>query len=347
MNLAPRPLVIGFLLLAAAPAAAEQAQPLHPLGYDRIALIARYAGSGLSPERREQERKRIETALAPVFEETLARHNATLLLDEGSILFGGSDIDVTREIINEGDTVLTPVADARPIPHERYVPAVTADPHLGVVNTKLTRRDAAVMTLADAVQGVVVQRRDNLAIERDVVVLGLISIDVTQDVNTRESGGPPGPQATQFPPAIRFLTISRNRILSTSRAGQSIADQVHTLVADAEAEFKPRADALRAESESAHQAPDFLTRSNAFRAEVKQRQADIQAAVFNARKHVEVVLGPILQKIMGEDGANLLFDDGPLVGVAPSADITPHAVSELDREVSTVPLVLPHASVAP
>lgn len=51
---------------------------------------------------------------------------------------------------------------------------------------------------------------------------------------------------------------------------------------------------------------------------------------------MEVALGPILQGIMAERGANLLLDRGAIVMGTGDFDVTRLAVQRLDQKMSTV-----------
>ena len=57
----------------------------------------------------------------------------------------------------------------------------------------------------------------------------------------------------------------------------------------------------------------FEKKQKAFQAKVQTRQEEIQGGVMQARQDVEKALGPILQGIMAERGANLLMDRSAIV----------------------------------
>jgi Skp family chaperone for outer membrane proteins len=159
---------------------------------------------------------------------------------------------------------------------------------------------------------------------------------------------PPAPPP-QGVPAPRILVIDRAAILRGSAVGQSIMKQVQQLTINAENGLKARDAALRQEGAQLQQqlailAPAvkkqkiaaFEAKQQALQAEVQKQQGLIQGGVLVARQQIERALGPILQKIMQERGANLLFEKAAIVVGSPNFDITPVVIQRLNQALPTV-----------
>jgi outer membrane protein len=150
-------------------------------------------------------------------------------------------------------------------------------------------------------------------------------------------------------PVPKILVVNRDLILRLSKVGQDIVRQVNGYTVAAEKEFKGQGDQLRKDGEALQQqlailAPDvkakkiadFQNRERSLQAKVEARQQQIQGGVIQARQQMEVALGPILQGIMAERGANLLLDRGAIVMGTGDFDVTRLAVQRLDQKMSTV-----------
>jgi len=165
-------------------------------------------------------------------------------------------------------------------------------------------------------------------------------------------GQPPGPAkppAAAPAPAPRILVIDRNAILRASKVGQDIVRQVNGYTQAAEKEFKAQGQAMQRDGQALQQqvailAPDmkakkvreFEARQADFQKRVEQRQAQIQGGVFKARQQVEQALGPILQGLMQERGANLLLDRAAVVLGTVDVDVTRAAIQRLDQKMPAV-----------
>jgi outer membrane protein len=172
------------------------------------------------------------------------------------------------------------------------------------------------------------------------------------------SAAPPPAKPTGAPPsgavpAPKILVIDRNVIIRVSKAGQDIVKQANNYMVSAQKEFRAQGEALQKEGRSLQQqiailAPDvkakkirdFQAKQAAFQRKVEARQGLIQGGVFKARQQMEQALGPILQGIMQERGANLLFDRSSVVLGTVNVDITGTAVQRLDQKLPTVKVQL-------
>jgi Skp family chaperone for outer membrane proteins len=172
------------------------------------------------------------------------------------------------------------------------------------------------------------------------------------------NAAPPPAPAGQHPaqagtPDPKILVIDRNAILRASKAGQSIVAQLQGFTKSAEGEFKAEGEGLRKEGEAlraqiailapdvkAKKIRDFQAKEAAFQQKVQSRQGEIQGGLYKARQQVEQTLGPILQGIMSERHANLLFDRSVIVLGTVDVDITALAVQRLDQKLPTVKVQL-------
>lgn len=145
------------------------------------------------------------------------------------------------------------------------------------------------------------------------------------------------------------IFIDRSAVVRDSRAGKSIQSQVEALAARMEADYRPENEQLQRDiaalqTEASEMAPDarqqrikdLETRRQALQKKVEDRQAAIQNGVADARAAMERALGPILERIMTDMGANMLLDRGLVVLGATSLDVTSTVLERLDSALPTV-----------
>jgi len=150
-------------------------------------------------------------------------------------------------------------------------------------------------------------------------------------------------------PAPKILIIDRSEVLRRSAVGQSIMKQVQGLAAQAEGSLKSRDAALRAEGQQLQQQLSILsasvkaakikafeTKQAALQRDVQNQQAMIQGGLQVARDQALRALGPILQKIVIERGANIMIDRGAIVVSANGFDVTDVAIARLNQVLPTV-----------
>ncbi len=173
----------------------------------------------------------------------------------------------------------------------------------------------------------------------------------------------PPPKPPQGTPVPKILVIDRAAILRGSVVGQNIMKQVQGLTVAAENGLKARDQALRAEGAALQQQLAILSaavkaakikafeaKQQALQGEVQRQQGLIQGGVLVARQQVERALGPILQKIMVERGANLLLDRNAVVLGTVDVDVTALAIQRLNQtlpNVKVTPAPLPPGAGAP
>lgn len=189
---------------------------------------------------------------------------------------------------------------------------------------------------------------------RTTMVAAVLALGAGQAVAQAPAPNKPhAAPATGQVPAPKIIVIDRQAILRASKVGQDIVRQVNSYTTQAENEFRAQNDALQKESAALQQqvailAPDvraqkvkaFQAKEAAFKQKVEARQSLIQGGVLKARQQVEAALGPILQGIMQERGANLLLDRGAVVLGMVDIDVTQLAVQRLDQKLPTVKVQL-------
>ena len=161
------------------------------------------------------------------------------------------------------------------------------------------------------------------------------------------------PAAMGAVPAPKIIVVDRQAILRGSSVGQDIVRQVNAYTLQAEKEFKAQQESLQKESQTLQQqvailAPDvraqkiraFQAKETAFKQKVEARQALIQGGVMKARQQVEQALGPILQGIMQQRGANILLDRAAIVLGMVDIDVTQLTIQRLNQKLPTVKVQL-------
>ena len=174
-------------------------------------------------------------------------------------------------------------------------------------------------------------------------------------------GTPAAPAApgAKAPPAT-ILFLDRATVLRQSAVGKDMATQVEAMVKKMNTDFDPenkklQADVQALQSQAAVLAPDVRqakikdleSRRQAFQKKVQDRQASIQAGLAQGRTKVEQALGPILEKLMVERGANLLLDRGLVVLGQNELDVTSSVITRLNTALPKVAIALVAPPAAP
>ena len=160
------------------------------------------------------------------------------------------------------------------------------------------------------------------------------------------AAAPPAPAAVPQP---KILVIDRKAILERSAVGQSIAQQVQGLSAQAQGQLKNEANTLRAQGQQLQQqiailaadvkakkVRDLEAQQAAFQQKVQAKQALIQGGILQAQTQMENALGPILKGIMLERGANMLLDRNAVILSTVDVDVTQTAIQRLNQKMPTV-----------
>ena len=152
------------------------------------------------------------------------------------------------------------------------------------------------------------------------------------------------------PPQPKIVVLDRAAILQFSKVGQDIARQMQTYANQAKADLQGQGRALQNEERTLQQqvailAPDVKQkRLEAFQAKARslqgaaQRKDDqLKAGFAQARATMEQTLGPILQQLVKERGANLVLDKQAVVFSNTSGfDITGEAINQLNQKLPSI-----------
>ena len=154
-------------------------------------------------------------------------------------------------------------------------------------------------------------------------------------------------------PQPKIVVIDRGTVLRASKVGQDIVRQVNAYTAQAENDLKAQGQALQRDGKAFQQQAAILSndlkaqkmkaleaRRTGLQAEVQKKQGLIQGGFIKARGQVEQALGPILQGIMAERGANLLLDRQAVILGTVDVDITRVAIQRLDQKMPSLKVEL-------
>jgi outer membrane protein len=128
------------------------------------------------------------------------------------------------------------------------------------------------------------------------------------------------------PPQAKIVVIDRAAIMQFSKVGQDIAKQMQTYANQAKTDLSAQGKALQAEGRSLQQqvailAPDvkqkrldaFRAKEEALQGAAQRKDEQLKIAFGQARQAMEQTLGPILQQLVKERGANLVLDKQAVV----------------------------------
>ena len=152
------------------------------------------------------------------------------------------------------------------------------------------------------------------------------------------------------PPAPKIVVLDKVAIMQFSKAGQDIARQVKAYADQAKRDLQAQGLALQNEARSLQQqvailAPDvkqkrvaaFQAKENALSTAAQRKDEQIKAGFYQARQQMEQQLGPILQEIVKERGANMVLDKQAVVLANTTGyDITKDVIDRLDAKMSTI-----------
>lgn len=154
-------------------------------------------------------------------------------------------------------------------------------------------------------------------------------------------------------PQPRIVVIDRAVVLRGSKVGQDIVRQINAYTDQAEKDLRAQGQALQKDGAAFQQQAAILSadlknrklkelegRRAALQKQAQNKQNLIQGGFIKARAQVEQALGPILQGIMAERGANLLFDRNSVVLGTVDVDITRLAIQRLDQKMPTLKVEL-------
>lgn len=152
------------------------------------------------------------------------------------------------------------------------------------------------------------------------------------------------------PPQAKIVVLDRAAILQFSKVGQDIARQMQTYANQAKNDLQAQGRALEKEGQQLQQqvailAPDvkqkrleaFQTKQRSLQAVAGRKDEQLKAGFAQARATMEQTLGPILQQLVKERGANLVLDKQAVVFANTSGfDITGEAINRLNQKLPAI-----------
>jgi outer membrane protein len=187
----------------------------------------------------------------------------------------------------------------------------------------------------------------------------IITSGLAQPAAAPAAPRPAAPAAGKAGPAV-ILFVDRGAIVRNSAVGKDMFKQVESLAKKMETDYKPENDKLQSDIQALQAqfqvlAPDareakrkeLEARRQAFQKKIQDRQGDIQGGMNKARQQLEATLGPILEQMMVERGANLLLDRSMVVLGSVDLDVTQVAIQRLDRQLPKVTVTPQKPAAAP
>jgi Skp family chaperone for outer membrane proteins len=167
--------------------------------------------------------------------------------------------------------------------------------------------------------------------------------------------------AASTPPRPRIVVIDRAAIMQFSEVGQDISRQVQAYSNQAKKDLTARGTALQEEGQKLQQqvailAPDlkqkkiaaFEARQDALQNAAKKKDDQLRGGVMAAQAAVEKVLGPILESIVKERGANMVLDKQAVIyASSPDFDITGEAIKMLNAKMPSYHVTLQSPPASP
>jgi outer membrane protein len=163
------------------------------------------------------------------------------------------------------------------------------------------------------------------------------------------------------PPQAKIVVLDRAAILQFSKVGQDIARQMQTYANQAKNDLQAQGRALQSEGRTLQQqvailAPDvkqkrleaFQAKERALQGVAQRKDEQLKAGFAQARATMEQALGPILQQLVKERGANLVLDKQAVVFANASGfDITGDAINRLNQKLPSIKVDLNAKPPAP
>ena len=151
-------------------------------------------------------------------------------------------------------------------------------------------------------------------------------------------------------PPTKLVVIDKVAIMQGSKVGQDVARQVQAIAKQAQTDLTAQGRAIQEEERTAIQQTAILApeakakrmagieaKKRALQASAQKKDEQIKAGFFQARQQMEQALGPILQEVVKEQGANIVVDKQAVVfATANSFDITQKVIDRLDQKLPTI-----------
>jgi outer membrane protein len=163
------------------------------------------------------------------------------------------------------------------------------------------------------------------------------------------------------PPQPKIVVVDRAAILQFSKVGQDVAKQMQAAATQAKADLSGQGRSLQAEERTLQQqvailAPDvkakrlaaFQAKAQSLQGAAQRKDEQLKAAFAQARQAIEQQLGPILQQLVKERGANMVLDKQAVVFATQGGfDITTDVVNRLNQKLPAFKINLNAPTAAP
>jgi outer membrane protein len=163
------------------------------------------------------------------------------------------------------------------------------------------------------------------------------------------------------PPQAKIVVLDRAAIMQFSKVGQDIARQMQSYANQAKNDLQAQGRALENEGRQLQQqvailAPDvkqkrleaFQAKERSLQSVAQRKDEQLKAGFAQARATMEQTLGPILQQLVKERGANLVLDKQAVVFANASGfDITGDAINRLNQKLPSLKVDLNAKPPAP
>lgn len=163
------------------------------------------------------------------------------------------------------------------------------------------------------------------------------------------------------PPAPRIVVFDERALMEFSKAGQDIQRQVRGFAQQVQNEKAATQKSLQAEEQQLQQqvailAPDvrnkkvqaFQQKADSAQAALQRKAQMIDAGVQQAQGQMSKVLGPILQQVMKERGANLVvLKQAVIMADSAAFDITGDVINRLNAKLPAIKVSLVNPPAAP
>jgi Skp family chaperone for outer membrane proteins len=160
-------------------------------------------------------------------------------------------------------------------------------------------------------------------------------------------------------PGAHILVIDRRAIMTGSKLGQNIREQIMAFQQKAQSDLGAENTALQNEQQAlqkdsaklpadvrAKKSQALDARQAAFQKKVQEQQSLIQGGEMAARKFYMAQSDAVVHTIMTERGADVVLDKATVVDSGNGLDITKDVMQRLDKKVTSfkVPMVKPSLS---
>lgn len=163
-------------------------------------------------------------------------------------------------------------------------------------------------------------------------------------------------EAQQAPAPVsagKILVLDQRALMAQSKVGRDILRQRDAYLQQARNQLQGQYQAIQNEGHTLQQQMAILSpaakqqkvqalqaRERALQQQAQVRENQIQGGLVKAQQQVSQALGPILQGIMQERGAQLLMDKAAILYSNVNVDVTGIAIQRLDQKMPSIKVTL-------